>query len=142
MLILLVVQSPVLTGKEHSLTVIPNRDFLKIFLNILISFILHKTVVFVDKDPAWKINKIKHLIWQKTWFFKTFVRVKKRNTDFFRKLKFLQERLNSLLSFSKEHYYSKGENKLFNIEESSKSCSSLLKTFLNNSKKSYHISRF
>ena len=61
--------------------------------------------MFVDKGPAWMIYKIK-LLTAKNLVFKNF-RKEKKNTDFFRKIKYLQERLNSLLSFSEENYYLK-----------------------------------
>ena len=66
-------------------------------------------------------------------FFKNY-RKNKTNFQLLNKLNFLQERLNGLISISKNNYYERRANKLNNLQRNSKAYRSLLKYFLNNKK--------
>ena len=57
-----------------------------------------------------------------------------QNLQLLNKLNFLQERLNGLITISKNNYYERMPNKLNNLQRNSKAYLSLLKCFLNNKK--------
>ena len=58
----------------------------------------------------------------------------KNNIQLLQCLRFLQEKVNSVISVSKQNYYSRMSTKLTKFHKSLKAYSSLLKTFLNNKK--------
>ena len=107
--------------------------FNRTILNILSNFIPHETIVCNDKDPPWFNNRIKTLIKEKNATYKIF-RHNKDNPNLIYRLKFLQERLSTIIESSKERYYARIANRLNNTQKSSKTYWSLLKIFLNNKK--------
>ena len=112
--------------------------FNRTILNILSNFIPHETIVCNDKDPPWFNNRIKTLIKEKNATYKIF-RHNKDNPNLIYRLKFLQERLSTIIESSKERYYARIANRLNNTQKSSKTYWSLLKIFLNNKKsRLYH----
>ena len=113
--------------------------FNRTILNILSNFIPHETIVCNDKDPPWFNNRIKTLIKEKNATYKIF-RHNKDNPNLIYRLKFLQERLSTIIESSKERYYARIANRLNNTQKSSKTYWSLLKIFLNNKKsRLYHL---
>ena len=101
-------------------------------MNILSNFIRHETIVCDDKALPGFNETIKYLIQEK----KTFKKYRKSNNNIqlLQRLRFLQEKLNSFISVSKQNYYSRISTKLTKFHKSSKAYWSLLKTFLNNKK--------
>ena len=107
--------------------------FNKSVLNVLSNFIPHEIILRDDKDPPWFNSRIKSLLQDKNKFFKSY-RKNKTNLQLLNKLNFLQERLNGLITISKNNYYERMANKLNNLQRNSKAYWSLLKCFLNNKK--------
>ena len=102
----------------------------KSILNVLSNFIPHETILCDDKDPPWFNSRIKSLLQDKNKIFKNY-RKKKTNLQLLNKLNFLPERLNDLITISKNNYYERMANKLNNLQRNSKAYWSLLKWFLN-----------
>ena len=117
------------TGKELFSNTNVNEKvciFNKSVLNVLSNFIPHKTTLCDDKDPPWFNYRIKSLLQDKNKIFKNY-RKKKTNLQLLNKLNFLPERLNDLITISKNNYYERMANKLNNLQRNSKAYSSLLK---------------
>ena len=100
--------------------------FNKSVLNVLSNFIPHQTTLCDDKDPPWFNYRIKSLLQDKNKIFKNY-RKKKTNLQLLNKLNFLPERLNDLITISKNNYYERMANKLNNLQRNSKAYWSLLK---------------
>ena len=107
----------------------------KTIQNILSNLIPHQAITTDDKDLPWFNTKIKSLLQEKRKIYNNF-RTDRNNTQLLRKLEHLQNRLNKSIDSSKHNYYLRIANKLSSIQKSSKSYWSLLKSFLNNKKKS------
>ena len=107
--------------------------FNKSVLNVLSNFIPHETILCDDKDPPWFNSRIKSLLQDKNKIFKSY-RKNKTNLQLLNKLNFLQERLNGLITISKNNYYERMANNLNNLQRNSKVYWSLLKCFLRNKK--------
>ena len=69
-------------------------------MNILSNFIAHEKIVCADKDLPWFNKVIKSLILKKT--FKKY-RKSNNNIQLLQLLRFLQEKLNSFISVSKQN---------------------------------------
>ena len=93
--------------------------FTKSVLNVLNNFIPHETTLCDDKDPPWFNSRIKSLLQAKDNVFKNYRR-NKTNIQLLNKLNFLKERLNCLITKSKNNYYKSMANKLNNLQRNSK----------------------
>ena len=120
--------------------------FTETLLNIIHNFMPHERIVCNDRDPPWMNGKIKHLINEKDFAYKSYCRFN-RDVFLFEKFKFLQNQLHVSIENSKQTYYSKLASKLANPATSPKTYWSILKTFLNNKKNScipplFHENKF
>ena len=106
----------------------------KSVLNALSKFTPHETILCDDKDRPWFKSRIKSLLQHKNKIFKNYTK-SKDNIQLLIKLNFLQERLNGLITKSKNNYYERMANKLNNLQKSSKPYWSPLKCLLNNKEK-------
>ena len=88
-------------------------------MNILSNVIPHETIVCDDKDPPWFNKAIKSLIQDKKDTFKKYSN-SKNNIQLLQRLRLLQEKLNSVISVSKQNYYSRMSTKLTKFHEISK----------------------
>ena len=88
-------------------------------MNILSNVIPHETIVCDDKDPPWFNKAIKSLIQDKKDTFKKYSN-SKNNIQLLQRLRLLQEKLNSVISVSKQNYYSGMSTKLTKFHEISK----------------------
>ena len=86
-----------------------------------------------DKDPPWFNKAIRSLIQDKKNTFKKYCN-SKNNIQLLQCLRLLEEKLNSVISVSKQNYYSRMSTKLTKFHKSLKAYWSLQKTFLNNKK--------
>ena len=102
-------------------------------LNIVSNFIPHESIVCNDKDPPWFNSRIRSLIHEKNILSKRYHK-KGNNTLYLRKLRYLQERLNTSINLSKDKYFSRMTKKLTEIQKNSKAYWSPLKSFLSNRK--------
>ena len=107
--------------------------FNKSVLNVLSNFIPHETILCDDKNSPWFNSRTKSLLQDKNKIFKNY-RKNKTNLQLLNKLNFLQERLNGLITISKNNYYERMANNLNNLQRNSKVYWSLLKCFLRNKK--------
>ena len=107
--------------------------FTETLINVIHNFIPHERFVFDDRDPRWINSEIKKLINGKNLVYKSYCCF---NGDvlLFEKFKFLQYQLNVLIENSKQTHYFKSSSKLANSATSSKTCWSILITFLNHKK--------
>ena len=102
--------------------------FIKSVLNDLSNFVAHEAILYNDKNPLWFNSLIKSLLQVKNKVFKN----KRKNfLQTYSSLKFLHERLNSLITKSKNNYYECMANKLNNLQINPKPYWSLLKCFSN-----------
>ena len=115
--------------------------FTETLLNIIHNFIPHERIVCDDRDPPWMNGEIKNLINEKNLAYKSYCRFN-RDVFLFEKFKFLQNQLNVSIENSKQTYYSKLSIKLANPATSTKTCRSIVQTFLNNKKNSCILSLF
>ena len=99
----------------------------------------NENIICDDRDSPWINKEIKQLIEQKNQFYKRFIRSNK-SLLYINQFKALQDKLAFLIKKSKNRYYSKLSQKLFNKATSSKAYWSILKTFLNDKKDSVHSS--
>ena len=88
-------------------------------MNILSNVIPHEAIVCDDKDPPWFNKAIKSLIQDKKDTFKKYSN-SKNNIQLLQRLRLLQEKLNSVISVSKQNYYSRMSTKLTKFHEISK----------------------
>ena len=88
-------------------------------MNILSNVIPHETIVCDDKDPPWFNKAIKFLIQDKKDTFKKYSN-SKNNIQLLQRLRLLQEKLNSVISVSKQNYYLRMSTKLTKFHEISK----------------------
>ena len=102
--------------------------FNKSVLNVLSNLISHETILCNDKDLPWLNSRIKSLLQAKNKFFKNY-RKNKTNIQLLNKLNLLQERLNGLITKSRNIFYEHMANKLNNLQINSKAYWSLLKCF-------------
>ena len=107
--------------------------FNQTIINILRNFIPHEAVLFDDRDPPWMNKEIKKLIHEKKHIF-NFFRGNNNDKQLLDRLKDLQTQLNFLIEKSKGKYYSRITSKLSDIGKSSKTCLSILKSFLTGKK--------
>ena len=87
----------------------------KSILNVLSNFIPHETILCDDKNSPWFNSRTKSLLQDKNKIFKNY-RKNKTNLQLLNKLNFLQERLNGLITISKNNYYERVANKLNNLQ--------------------------
>ena len=115
--------------------------FTKTLINVIHNFILHERIVCDNRDLRWINSEIKKLINEKNLVYKSYCRFN-RDVFLFEKFKFLQNQLNVSIENSKQTYYSKLSIKLANPATSTKTCRSIVQTFLNNKKNSCILSLF
>ena len=101
--------------------------------NVLCNFIPDETILCDDKDPPWFTSWTKSILQAKSKVFNNH-RKNKTNIQLLNKLNLPQERLNGLITKSKNNYYERMANKPNNLQRNSKAYWSLLKCFLNNKK--------
>ena len=108
--------------------------FCDTLINMLMqNFVANETIICDDRDPP-SINKeIKQLIEPNNQFYKRFIRSNK-TLFYINQFKALQDELNFLIENSKNNYYSKLSQKLFDKATSSKAYWSIVKIFLNDKK--------
>ena len=108
------------TEKELFQTQMLTRECVSsIYLFSMFWVSLHETILYNDKDPPWFNSRIKSLLQDKNEIFKTY-RKNRTNLQLLNKLNFLQERLNGLITISKNNYYERMTNKLNNLHRNSK----------------------
>ena len=104
----------------------------KFVLNVLSNCIPHKIILCDDKDPPGFNSRIKSLFNAKNKAFK--IIKNKTNIQLLNKLKLLKERLNDLITKSKNNYYKPMTNKPNNLQRNSKVYWSLRKCFFKQQK--------
>ena len=70
-----------------------------------------ETSTFDDRDPSWINKKAKRLILEKNEMYKRYVKENK-DPKIFGKVKYLQNKLNSIIESNKQKYYSRLSNKV------------------------------
>ena len=120
--------------------------FNKSVLNVLGNWgTSHETILCNDKNPPQFNSRTESLLPSENKVFKNY-RKSKTNIQLLNKLNFLQVRINSWTTKSKNNCYKRMANKLNNLQRNSKSYWSLLKCFINNKKYSvqplFHENKF
>ena len=102
-------------------------------LNIFHNFIQNKNITCNDKDPSWFNNYIKTLIEKKNNLFKSYMANGRLAVDRVRSQKAGVELISTIIS-SKENFYKNLAKKLNDLNTSSKTYWSIMKTFINGKK--------
>ena len=88
-----------------------------------------------DRDPLWINDNIKQLIQEKNDTYRNYI-LNNKNPQIFYKIKYLQKQLKNLIERSQEKYYCSVLKKLMDPVTSLTTYWPILKTLLNNNKKS------
>ena len=111
----------------------------KTIKNILSNYIPYETITCDDRDPPWINNKIKQIIQDINNTYRIYI-LSNKNPQIFEKVNYLQNQLKLLTESNKERYYLRISKKLMDPMTSAKTYWSILKSLLNNIKKSLHTS--
>ena len=107
--------------------------------SILSNYIPYETITCDHRESPWINNKIKQLIQEINNTYRIYI-LSNKNPQIFEKVNYLQNQLKLLTESNKERYYLRISKKLMDPMTSAKTYWSILKSLLNNKKKSLHTS--